>query len=225
LQSPSAPYLVVDWRVEIGGEEEPEEFLERGRRRRRRRPGDEAGDAVSRPGGRECGEDAVGVGGRLALDLGEEAAEAMAFGGGGAAAAAAAAAVGEVGGADVGRRLRVGGSELAGEAHAVLVRVAPHLPLLLLLLLLLLARSSSSSSTTPILSAFPPAAAQGNPICLSGAAAAAHFAWRPRCVRSLPLDWLIPPSTRVKSRRRNGGEETDRQAEARRGEAAADFSN
>jgi len=39
------------------------------------------------------------------------------------------AAVGEVGGADVGRRLRVGGSELAGEAHTVLVRVAPHLAL------------------------------------------------------------------------------------------------
>ena len=39
------------------------------------------------------------------------------------------AAVGEVGGVDVGRRLRVGGSELAGEAHTVLVRVAPHLAL------------------------------------------------------------------------------------------------
>jgi hypothetical protein len=35
-----------------------------------------------------------------------------------------------VGSADVGRRLRVGGSELAGEAHTVLVRVAPHLALL-----------------------------------------------------------------------------------------------
>lgn len=119
-------YLVVDWRVEIGGEEESEEVVERGRRGRRR-PGDEAGDSVSGRSGREGGEEAVDVGGGLALVLGEEAAEAMPIG---------TATVGEVGGADVGRRLRVGGSELAGEAHAVLVRVAPH-PLLLLLLLLL----------------------------------------------------------------------------------------
>jgi hypothetical protein len=66
-------HLVADGRVEVGGEEESEKVIERGRRRRRG-PGDEAGDP---PGRSEHGEDALNVGGGLALDLGEEAAEAI----------------------------------------------------------------------------------------------------------------------------------------------------
>jgi len=106
--------LVRQGRVEFRREEEGEEVLERGHGRRRR-PGDEAGDAMSPRGGREQGEDAVDVGGVLGLRLGEEATEGVDVG-----------VEGEVGGADVGRRLGVRGSELARETHAVLVLVAAH---------------------------------------------------------------------------------------------------
>lgn len=109
--------LVRDGRVEVGGEEEGEEVVERGRGRRRR-PVDEPCDPVGGVAPGEHGEDAVDFRGGLALVLGDEAAEGMGVGG-----------EGEVGGADVRRRLGVGGSELAREAHAVLVRVAAH-PLL-----------------------------------------------------------------------------------------------
>jgi len=105
--------LVRDGWVEVGGEEEGEEVFERGRGCRRR-PCDEAGDSMAVAPG-EHGEDAVDVGGGLALDAGDEAAEGMGVRG-----------EGEVGGADVRRRLGVRGSELAREAHAVLVRVAAH---------------------------------------------------------------------------------------------------
>lgn len=106
--------LAVDGRVEVRGEEEAEEVVERGHGVGGG-PADEAGDPAGGAAAGEHGEDAVGVGGALPLHVVEEATEAVvALGRGG------------VGGADVGRRVRVRGSELAGEAHAVPVGVAAH---------------------------------------------------------------------------------------------------
>lgn len=109
--------LVGDGRVEVRREEEAEEVVERGQRGGGG-PADEAGDpAGGAAAGGERGEDAVGVGGVLALHVGEEAPEAV---------VAVRGPGGGVRRADVGRGVRVRGSELAGEAHAVAVGVAAH---------------------------------------------------------------------------------------------------
>lgn len=108
--------LVGDGRVEVWREEEAEEVVERGQRGGGG-PADEAGDPAGGAAAGERGEDAVGLGRVLALDVGEEAPEAV---------VAVRGPGGGVGGADVGGRVRVRGSELAGEAHAVPVGVAAH---------------------------------------------------------------------------------------------------
>lgn len=108
--------LVGDGRVEVRREEEAEEVVERGQRGCGG-PADEAGDPAGGAAAGERGEDAVGLGRVLALDVGEEAAEAV---------VAVRGPGGGVGGADVGGRVRVRGPELAGEAHAVPVGVAAH---------------------------------------------------------------------------------------------------
>lgn len=103
--------------VEIGVEEEPKEVVERGGRAGpgAHEAGRDASSSAAAATAAEQREDAVHLRRRLPLRLREEPPE-----------PAVASAGGEEGGADVRRRVGRRRAELAGEAHAVLVRVAPH---------------------------------------------------------------------------------------------------